>query len=110
LVILAALCTSAVRLPASECAVASAPIGMSCHMDCCANKSCCIESQNGRHELPKLPLTQNTASHQQLVAIVAPCLTTREFQFSNIEPSSHSSATQLMLSAPNPALLCTFLI
>jgi hypothetical protein len=108
--ILTALFTSAVRLPAAECAVASAPIGKACKMDCCANKSCCFESQKKRHELPQSPLTRDNGSHQQVIAIIAPRLTTEHIQFPDIDTSPHSSAIKVTHSAPRPALLCTFLI
>jgi hypothetical protein len=108
--VLAALCTSAVRLPALECAVVSAPIGKSCQMDCCANKSCCLQSQKKQHELPKTPLTRDNGLNQQLVAVVAPLLTTDRIKFPEIASSPYLSAIQVTHLAPKPALLCTFLI
>src|ERR1041384_662997 len=42
--LLAALFTATTRLPASVCPVASAPVGETCQMGCCANKCCCARS------------------------------------------------------------------
>jgi hypothetical protein len=109
--ILTAFFTGAVRLPAVECAVASAPIGKACHLDCCGNKTCCIESQKKQHGLPKPPLSCDNGPNQQLVAIIPfPCLTSAHLEFPEIETSPPSPAIQFTHGAPKRALLCTFLI
>jgi hypothetical protein len=107
--LLTALFTSAMRLPANSCPVASAPIGKACQPECCANKSCCIDSEKN-HNVPSPPLAKYDGSNNQLVAVVAPCLTDSVIEFQPIQISPHSLAIRIASSAPRPALLCTFLI
>jgi hypothetical protein len=107
--LLAAVFTSVVRLPASVCAFSSAPIGKACHLGCCADKSCCVDSQK-KHDLPSPPLAKDGSSNHQLIAIVATSLTISVFEFHSIEVSPESSANQVGRPTPRPAFLCTFLI
>jgi hypothetical protein len=107
--LLTALFTSAMRLPATSCPVAGAPIGKACRPGCCANKSCCADSQKN-HNVPSPPLAKDSASNYQPVAIVALCLTASVVEFRSIQISPHSVATCVARSAPRLALLCTFLI
>src|SRR5437879_246269 len=107
--LLMALSASAVRLPANSCPVASAPIGKACRPGSCANKSCCIDSQKN-HNVPSPPLAKDGDSNNQLVAVVAPCLTDSVVEFRSIQISPHSLAICVASSAPRLALLCTFLI
>src|SRR5947208_1021672 len=97
------------RLPASSCPVAGAPIGKACRQGCCANKSCCADSQKN-HNVPSPPLAKDGGSNYQLVAVVAPCLTYSVVEFHSIQISPHSLAICGASSAPRPAFLCTFLI
>ena len=69
--VVAALFTSAVRLPASSCPVLSAPIGQACKPGSCPNKACCADAEKNK-SLPSPPLAKNDSAGQQLVAIVAP--------------------------------------
>jgi len=107
--LLTALFTSAMRLPASSCPVASAPIGKACLPVSCAHKSCCRDSQKN-HNVPSPPLAKDGGSSNQLIAVVAPCLTDSVVEFRSIQISPHSSAICVASSAPRLALLCTFLI
>src|SRR5919204_6548113 len=104
--VLLALVTSAVRVPASVCAVVSAPIGKACQQGCCANKACCADSDKNK-SLPSQPLVKNGANHE-LIAILAPVLANGSFSLQSFEPSPHLSAIHVSSLAPEPALLCTF--
>ena len=56
------------------------------------------------------PLAKDGGSSNQLIAVVAPCLTDSVVEFRSIQISPHSSAICVASSAPRLALLCTFLI
>jgi len=107
-VLLTALFTGAVRLPASMCPAASAQMGKACH-GCCANKKCCADSQRN-YNLPSQPLAKDSASNHDLMAVAVVALATESFSFQSLELRPDSSATQFANSAPRLALLCTFLI
>jgi hypothetical protein len=107
--LLTALIVGAVRLPAQSCPVSSSPIGKSCRMGCCANKCCCVESQKN-HNLPSIPLVKDTGAHHELVAVTPPTLTTGAVQSPPKEISPSSMAMNVATSAPQRAVLCTFLI
>src|SRR5436190_5066150 len=69
--LLVVLLATAVRLPASVCPVASAPIGKGCQMGCCASKCCCVQLQK-QQNLPSTPLAKDGAADvQPLVAVAA---------------------------------------
>jgi hypothetical protein len=106
-VLLTALFTGAVRLPASMCPIASAQMGKACH-GCCANKKCCADSQKN-YNLPSQPLAKDSASNHDLMAVAVVALA-KGFSFQSFELRPDSSATQFANSAPRLALLCTFLI
>jgi hypothetical protein len=107
---LAALVTSSVKLPASECVAAGSPIGKSCRMACCANKTCCIDSQKKQHEPAKLPVTRDNASDQQFVAAIAAPIISAHLNVDAVEQLRDSTAAGYCRFALRPALLCTFLI
>jgi hypothetical protein len=107
--LLTALFTSAVRLSAAVCPVLGAPIGKACQMGSCASKSCCADSQKN-HKLPSTPLAKDSGSNYELVAVVTPTIATAPTPISALELSSRFSAADIIVSAPKPALLCTFLI
>lgn len=105
--ILLALFASAVRLPASECVVGSAPIGKACKPACCASKTCCAESQKN-HSLPSTPLAKDGGNHG-LTAIVAMISTNFVVPFQSLHVVFPPPADVATL-APRLELLCTFLI
>jgi hypothetical protein len=107
--LLTTLVLSAVRLPASVCAVSSAPIGKACQQGCCANKSCCAESQQNR-SLPAPPLTKDGGPNHELLAIVTPSLANAIVSVRPFGVSPHSAASFVAISRPRLAVLCTFLI
>src|SRR5262249_43937831 len=107
-IVLTALFASAVRLPATVCAVASSPIGEACHQGCCANKKCCADSQKN-HSLPAQPLLKTSGNHE-VIAIVAPVLRASIVSIRSFDVSESPSSSGTFSSAPRPALLCTFLI
>jgi hypothetical protein len=104
--LLTALFVSAVRLPALECVVASAPIGKACKPVCCANKACCAESQKN-HSLPSTPLVKDGGNHA-LTATVATTSTNFVVPFQSLLVFRPPAA--VATSAPRLELLCTFLI
>ncbi len=109
-VLLTALFTSTVRLPASSCPVLSAPIGQSCKPGSCPNKSCCAQAEKNK-SLPSTPLAKDDSASQQLVAVVAPRQTTCLIPVQAGERSSDLSAHRVVNSAaPKRVFLCTFLI
>jgi hypothetical protein len=107
---LAALFVSAVRLPASSCPVLSAPIGQACKQGSCPNKACCADAEKNK-SLPSPPLAKNDGASQNLVAIVAPRLTTCLIPVQAVERPTDLSAHRVAASATaKRAFLCTFLI
>jgi len=107
--LLIGLVASAVRLPASICPVASAPIGKACQMGCCANKCCCVQSQK-QQNLPSTPLAKDSASNVQPIIAVAATVIPFVTPPHSFHISSNTSASLVADQAPRPALLCTFLI
>src|SRR5207253_7082006 len=105
-----ALFVSAVRLPASACPVSSPPIGQACKHGSCPNKTCCADAAKNK-SLPSAPLVKDDSTTLQLVAVVAPRLTTRSASVL-IQESSNQSAAHCVSASTTPkrALLCTFLI
>src|SRR3954469_2215273 len=75
LCMLTALFVSTVRLPALACPVSSPPIGQACKPGSCPNKACCAAAEKNK-SLPSLPIAKGNSTSQQLVAVVAPSLTT----------------------------------
>ena len=102
------LVVSAVRLPASVCPASGAPMVKACVQGCCANKTCCADSQKN-HRLPSPPLVKNGESHE-LNAVIAPSPTTAVVPIRSFDVSPNASAIYTTSSAPRLALLCTFLI
>src|SRR5438128_896215 len=107
-VLVTALFSSAVRLPASACPIASAPMGKSCKMGCCASKACCVDSQKNK-ALPSQPLVKSSATHD-LTAIAAPALMVAAFSVHCSHIERDSGLSEFAISTPRQALLCTFLI
>jgi len=107
--VITALLTSALGKNPSVCPVSSPPIGKACKAACCANKSCCAESQKN-HGLPSQPFAKNLGSNHELIATLASGLTTTFSSVQLAEVPSHFPAVQSVRSAPRLALLCTFLI
>ena len=107
--VLTALFTSAVRLPAITCAVNSAPIGKTCKTGCCANKTCCAESQNNR-SLPSTPAIKDTGASQQLVAIPTTNSVTIFGRLLSVNRVNLAIAQPRICARLQLAVLCTFLI
>jgi hypothetical protein len=108
-ILIAALFSSAVRLPATICPVASAPMGKACEMGCCATKCCCTDSQKN-HNLPSVPAAKDSSSNHQLLALAAPSLTNGVMPIRSVELMPTVTPIQITGATPRPALLCTFLI
>jgi hypothetical protein len=107
--LLTALFTSAIRLPASVCAVASPPIGKSCQQGCCGNKVCCADSQKNK-SLPSTPAVKDDVANQQLVAIPATGIVAVCRQFQSSRHADFTLAKTPASTSPQLAVLCTFLI
>jgi len=103
------LFASAVRLPASVCPVSSAPLGQACRMGCCANKCCCVDSQNN-HNLPLPPAAKDNSSNHEISAVVWATTTNFIISSQSFDLSFSSSPVSPASSAPRLELLCTFLI
>jgi hypothetical protein len=108
-ILVTALFASAVRLSGMTCAVLSAPIGEACKQACCANKSCCAESEQNK-SLPSQPLAKTGGINHDLTTVVASTTAIVVAPVQLFERSLHFSAADIIGSAPRPALLCTFLI
>jgi len=108
LVVVAALFSATVRLPAAPCIVTNTPGPKACQPGCCANKACCATSHQ-RTGPPVQPLAKSGLDQQDFAALpaaAAPLLTLSSSSESKVvfltEPSAHSP--------PRLSLLCTFLI
>ena len=108
LVVVAALFSATVRLPAAPCVVTNTPGPKACQPGCCANKACCATSHQ-RTGPPVQPLAKSGLDQQNFTALpatIAPLLTFSSSSESRIvfhaEPVAHSP--------PLLSLLCTFLI
>src|SRR5947209_14075100 len=108
LLIVVALFSAAARLPVSPCLVTGTPGPKPCAHGCCANMACCRTSQQ-RTGPASQPLAK-AAPAQQMVATLAvtvatspasPCLSEARFV---LPPQERAH------SAPQLAVLCTFLI
>ena len=108
-VVLTALFSSAVRLPAAVCLVASAPIGKACHQGCCANKVCCADSEKNK-SLPSTPAVKDAGANQQLVAIPLANSLDAFVQFPVVESVDPGAGKAIIRAQPQLALLCSFLI
>jgi hypothetical protein len=94
---------------ARTCILTGSSNQKACSAGCCANKSCCIDSQKTR-ALPNQPLAKsNTTSQEDIslstttaLVVANPHLQVREFVSAECACSYHSP--------PRLALLCTFLI
>ena len=107
-VVVGALFSATVRLPAAPCIVTNTPGPKACQPGCCANKACCRTSHE-RTGPPVQPLAKSSldqANFAALPATTAPLLTlsiSRELKIvSFAEPAAHSP--------PRLPLFCTFLI
>ena len=106
LVLVLAVFTTAVRLPAQSCALPMpAAQKMSCAQDCCAKmKWACVQKE----QTP--PATASTAI-QQSIALIAPAVQTLLVQAPVASPKLDRRITDFApQSPPRLALLCTFLI
>jgi hypothetical protein len=108
LVVVAALFSATVRLPAAPCIVTNTPGPKACQPGCCANKACCATSHE-RTGPPVQPLAKSGLDQQNFAALpvtTAPLLTLSISNESKIvsqaEPTAHSP--------PRLSMLCTFLI
>ena len=106
----AALLSSAIPAPASECVATSATVVKSCHMDCCSQKRCCLNSQKQRQQLPAFPLANHSGLNQQVIAILALRLAVSRVDLTQAAGFSLTRTITFRHFAPGPALLCTFLI
>lgn len=104
-----ALASDVVRLPASVCAVSSAPMGKACQPGCCANKKCCADSQANR-SLPSQPLAKTGSANPDSLAVPATSLTLAISPVRSFELFPRSKTVYRVSAAPQPAFLCTFLI
>jgi hypothetical protein len=108
LVVVVALFSASVRLPAAPCIVTNTPGPKACQPGCCANKACCATSHE-RTGPPVQPLAKSGLDQPNFAALpvtIGPLLTlsiTRESRIVfHAEPVAHSP--------PRLPLLCTFLI
>jgi len=108
-VVLTALFSSAVRLPAAVCVVASAPIGKACHQGCCANKVCCVDSEKNK-SLPSIPAAKDTGTNQQLLAVPATISSGVIVQLRSVASADSAAAKTIICAQPQLAVLCSFLI
>jgi hypothetical protein len=108
-VVLTALFSSAVRLPAAVCVVASTPIGKACHQGCCANKVCCVDSEKNK-SLPSTPAVKDTGANQQPVAIPLANSLDVFAQLPVVESVDPAGKKTIICAQPQLAVLCSFLI
>ena len=106
LVLVLAVFTAAVRVPAQSCAMPMpAAQKMSCGQDCCAKmKWACVQKE----QTP--PATASTAN-QQSIALIAPAVQTLLIEAPVTSPKLCRRVVEIAPeSPPRLALLCTFLI
>lgn len=107
-IVLTALFASAIRLPASACVATSVPMGKACQ-GCCANKTCCADSQKIK-SLPSIPAAKDATANQQLLAIQATNGFGVVVELPCVERTYSVPAETIICTQPQLAVLCSFLI
>jgi hypothetical protein len=106
--LVAALGTVPLRVSARTCIVYNTPEEKACHMDCCANKTCCATSPKNTAPTSQ-PLAKSATSHE-LSATLMPTVAVISPSLSNYQQSVPLACACSALSPPRLAVLCTFLI
>jgi hypothetical protein len=108
IVAVVALVVAPLRVSARTCIIYDTQNQKACHMDCCANKTCCATSHKNTAPTSQ-PLAKSDSAHE-LAATCPPVIAA-------VLPiaSHHQQVVQLCLghspnSPPQLAVLCTFLI